>query len=152
MRALLERVVDTVWYNLGWVPEKEFYIDDHVERGACTVVERLVRANPALTRYRDVFGRPLLHLAVNEGHCAMSSLLLRLGCNVNAVDAEGATALHHAVDVGSLELVVLLVYHGASPEIADKNGDAPLDLAEDSRKEMIRRVFELRGQSALSNG
>lgn len=132
MKKLLERIVDTFWYNLGRMPEKEFYLDFHVEDGACGVVERLIRGNSGLIRHRDMFGNPLLTLAVNEGHRDMAKLLLSLGCDVNAVDANGATVLHHAIDTGDMRLVELLVSFGASGTIADENGDVPLDWADDS--------------------
>ena len=141
MKKLLERIVDTFWYNFGFVPEKEFYIEDHVERGECRVVEKLFRDNPGLQNHRDMFGNPLLILAANEGRLEMCGLLLSLGCDVNAVDATGATALHHAVDNSDLEIVSLLISHGASSRISDENGCVPLDWAKDAHKSNLQRIF-----------
>ena len=143
MNKLLERIVDTFWYNLGRVPEEEFYIDEHVERGNCQVVERLLLSDPSLANHRDGFGTPLLSLAVQDRQHKVTALLLRVGCDVNAVDAEGATALHHAVDEDDSRIFRLLLEYGASPEIADENGDIALDWAESSKRECIRKIIKL---------
>jgi ankyrin repeat protein len=142
MKRLIERIVDTCRYNLGRVPEKEFYIEDHVERGNCGVVEALIRGNPGLSQHRDMFGNPLLLLAVCERRLEMARLLLKLGCEVNTADAHGATALHHAVDVESVEIISLLLANGASARITDENGDVPMDWAEPSRREHFQRIIE----------
>jgi uncharacterized protein len=140
MRKFLERIIDTCRYNLGRVPEKPFYIDDHVERGNCAVVERLFGAHPELAQHRDMFGNPLLIRAVWEHQFEMCRLLLQLGCNPDDVDAEGATALHHAVDLWDPQLIELLIAGGASTEVADENGDLPVDWAEPSQKSDFQRI------------
>jgi ankyrin repeat protein len=66
-----------------------------------------------------MFGNPLLIRAVWEHQFEMCRLLLQLGCNPDDVDAEGATALHHAVDLEDQQLISLLVAGGASTEGAD---------------------------------
>lgn len=116
MRKFLERIIDTCRYNLGQVPEKPFYIEDHVERGNCAVVEKLFRENPTLLQHRDMFGNPLLIRAVWERQIEMCGLLLQLGCKPDEGDADGATALHHAVDLGDQQLIELLIAGGASAE------------------------------------
>jgi ankyrin repeat protein len=140
MRKLLERIVDTCRYNLGQVPEKAYYIDDHVERGNCAVVEKLFRENSGLSQHRDMFGNPLLIRAVWERQIEMCSLLLRLGCKPDDVDAKGATALHHAVDLWDPQLIELLIAGGALTEVADENGDLPVDWAEPSQKSDFQRI------------
>ncbi|XP_043217417.1 protein phosphatase 1 regulatory subunit 12C-like [Amphibalanus amphitrite] len=48
---------------------------------------------------------------------------------LNSMDAEGWTALHRAVRSGDLELVRLLVGHGADFRLADRDGFSPLHMA-----------------------
>jgi ankyrin repeat protein len=59
-------------------------------------------------------------------------LCLDRGADVNAIDEDGLTALHHAVPRGA-GVVQLLVDHGASIETKDKRGRTPLDVAEGVR-------------------
>jgi ankyrin repeat protein len=59
-------------------------------------------------------------------------LCLERGADVNAIDEDGLTALHHAVPRGA-GVVQLLVDHGASIETKDKRGRTPLDVAEGVR-------------------
>jgi len=59
-------------------------------------------------------------------------LCLDRGADVNAVDEDGMTALHHAVPRGST-VVRLLVEHGAALDIKDKFGRTPLDVAQGVR-------------------
>lgn len=146
-KRLWEHVVDTFWYNLGRVPEKVFYIDDHVQGGNCSVVDRLFRENPNLVEYRDGFGTPLLSLAVQENQRKMSLLLLRLGCDVNASDANGATPLHHAVCDMNLALAKLLLAHGASATIADENGDTPLDWEDGDNRRRLEDLVASVGEA-----
>lgn len=138
---LIERIVDTFWFNLGRIPEKEDYIEFHVEKGNCRVVADLFRKNPALSGFRDMFGNPLLIWAVDEGQKEMVELLLSHGCDINGTDAEGATALHWAVCDKNLELALCLIAHGASPNIADENGDVPLDWAEPEFRAELERII-----------
>ena len=46
-----------------------------------------------------VFARTPLMLSVGNGHLDSSSLLISLGANVHAVDANHRTALHRAVSL-----------------------------------------------------
>lgn len=69
------------------------------------------------------------------GKAPMLALLLERGVDLNAFSPEGfhphATALHHAVDSGSLDAVKVLVEAGAARDIRDRVYDGtPLDWAE----------------------
>jgi ankyrin repeat protein len=47
------------------------------------------------------------------------------------------TALHYAADRGFLEVVKLLVEHGANKQAEDKEGQTPLDFAEACEHEEV---------------
>lgn len=66
MNKIIERVFDTIRYNLGGAPEKEFYVADHIERGNIQVLQKLLDANPNLINWRDEWGNSLLHIAAQE--------------------------------------------------------------------------------------
>ncbi|KAK3333054.1 ankyrin repeat-containing domain protein [Cercophora scortea] len=74
--------------------------------------------------------------AVTNGHEEIARLLLqRDGQVVDETDAQGATALHHAAGKGSLELVMLLLRHGANVHRSDSGGRKPLEWAMENRDE-----------------
>ncbi len=54
---------------------------------------------------------------------------LELGNDVNARDKDGFTALHGAASRGDLEIVQLLVDHGASLDVINKDGNSAADMA-----------------------
>ncbi len=55
-----------------------------------------------------------------------ASLMIAANAEVNAVDENGATALHYASDMWNVELVKCLLEYGADPMLKDKAGVAPL--------------------------
>lgn len=69
--------------------------------------------------------------AVNRGDCEAVRQMLTAGARVglNRMDGDGWTPLHRAVRRGQLELVRLLVAHGADCRLADRDGWSPLHLA-----------------------
>ena len=73
-----------------------------------TTMQHLLAAQPALIRTPG----PLHHAAL-QGRTGLLRTLLTLGADVHAADHEGATALHRAVQGGSVEAVLLLLEAGA---------------------------------------
>ena len=57
------------------------------------------------------------------------SRLLKQNVPVNAVDADGTTALHWAARADDMETVQLLIRAGADVKAADRYGITPLSLA-----------------------
>ena len=69
----------------------------------------------------------------------MALKLLNLGADVNALDLDRRTPLHHAAEAGKARLIPLLVQRGASTGTKDTlKGMTPLQLAlNDHIKELI---------------
>jgi hypothetical protein len=97
-------------------------------------------------------GRPLLHIAVEHSHFACIRKLAQLGVPVDAVDDQGWSALHLAVDVETdayeqtgdrpdHEAVKLLLKLGADPGLKDIHGKTPVDLARDAGWPELERVL-----------
>ncbi|CAI5994310.1 unnamed protein product [Closterium sp. NIES-64] len=63
-----------------------------------------------------------LHTMAATGQTPFVSHLLASGAAVDALDADGTTALQHAVAGGRLAMAKLLLRHGASLEIRDQHG------------------------------
>jgi ankyrin repeat protein len=66
----------------------------------------------------------------NEEALEAVKLAWELGNDVNAVDANGDTAMHGAVHRGANDIVRFLIEKGANPDVADTFGWTPLTIAE----------------------
>src|SRR3984957_4443979 len=67
--------------------------------------------------------------AASKGNNAQIERLLKRGADVNAQQADGATALQWAAYHGDAKLVELLLKAGAKPDLANRDGATPLWLA-----------------------
>jgi uncharacterized protein len=76
-----------------------------------------------------VFAQSDLADAAMQRDTAVVRSLLKAKADVNAVQADGATALHWAAYHGDAELTKQLLKAGANPAIANRNGSTPLWLA-----------------------
>ena len=66
--------------------------------------------------------------AACSGHVAVAEMLIAAGADVNpANDAGGWTPLHHAVHNGHLDVVQLLLRHGADKELKGNKGEKPVE-------------------------
>jgi len=80
----------------------------------------------------DSYEGTALMCAAAEGYKEAAEALLKCGANANAKDATDLTPLHFAAGAlwqENLEIVKLLLDHGADPKAIDKDGRLPKDLA-----------------------
>lgn len=95
------------------------------QNGQDAPLRRLLEAGvSARAEYADA---PLLITAVNSGKVKAVSALLAAGAEVNAPDAEGNTALMHAVVNGHYAMVKLLLEQGADPALTNRAGRRAAD-------------------------
>ena len=127
MNWLVERIIDTVRFNLGVIPEKAFYIEFHVEEGNIQVVRKLLTDDPELIKFRDYWGNSLLHLAADAKQVEMVRLLISFGCDVHAKNEIGETPLHSAAIAESREVSEVLLQAGADPSVVSKEGNTAAD-------------------------
>lgn len=59
----------------------------------------------------------------------VKSLFFLTGANVNLQNKEGASSLHWAVDVESIELVQLLIKNGADVTLKNNEGKTAVEMA-----------------------
>ncbi|HJU40740.1 MAG TPA: ankyrin repeat domain-containing protein, partial [Tahibacter sp.] len=107
-----------------------------------TLASRLVAAS-------DDERRAALVAAALYGRADQLAVLIAAGAELDAYSPPGlhshATALHHAVDAGSLDAVIALVDAGASTEIRDRiYGGTALDWARHLGREAIGYWLEER--------
>jgi ankyrin repeat protein len=75
------------------------------------------------------FGQTEIADAAMQGNAQTVRDLISNGANVNAMQADGATALHWAAYHGDVELTEALLAAGANPDATNRNGSTPLWLA-----------------------
>ncbi|XP_075164146.1 calcium-independent phospholipase A2 VIA isoform X1 [Haematobia irritans] len=82
-------------------------------------------ANKLYTQDMKFGGSPLHWCSSRE---TLNALIMQ-GCNVNATNFDGRTALHVMVARNRFECVVTLLAHDAEIDIVDKDGNTPLHIA-----------------------
>ncbi len=81
--------------------------------------------------YRAPDGDTCLHIASRKGDLHAIKLLIKAGCNINALGDMGTTPLHCSK---TQEVTDLLVQSGASLEIKDDFGRLPKDAANENNR------------------
>ena len=79
--------------------------------------------------------------------------MIQQGADVNAVAADGTTALHWIVRADDLELAALLIQAGAHVNVADRYGVTPLALAcANGNAAMVRKLLEAGANANAADG
>jgi len=98
-------------------------------------VAQLLMEHGASVHVRNKKGQTPLHLASGWCHSDVLASLLKLGADVDSRDSDDMTPLLHAlVHRNNSSAVKLLLEHGASVHVRNKNGQMPLHLASQSRR------------------
>jgi ankyrin repeat protein len=71
--------------------------------------------------YADKWGNTALHVAAQQGNLIACSTLIYMGIKVNAVNKEGFSPLHCAIDSRDIDCLSFLLHHG-SDIVNDSNG------------------------------
>ena len=99
--------VDSIPYLSAWINDQNHAI-----------------GNEAFKIYAD--DQFLFHQAVLAGSYTACELLIELGCNININTPVGITPLNLACRCAEVELIRLLLKHGADSSLNDFNGTSPL--------------------------
>lgn len=91
----------------------------------------------------DNAGNTPLQIAALEGFTDIVKFLLENKCEVNTRNIDKETPLIDAVENGHVEVVRLLLQHGANPRLGNAKGDEPYELVpqDDENYEEIRRLL-----------
>lgn len=113
-------------------------------KGFDSVVEQLVHEGDADAWLADAYQWTPLMRAIDNRHTAVIRFLLEMDKQVlNAINENGATALHVAVEKGDARTVKLLLGGSIDREIRDNAQRTALDIAKSRRDESITRLFAL---------
>jgi ankyrin repeat protein len=110
---------------------------DNGTREADTTPQQLPAGAPSITAlmaaagvgYGEGYAGNAHRFAPTGMMAAVKYLVDELGADVNAVDADGTTALHHAAARGDNEMILYLVQKGADVTIVDRRGRSTADMA-----------------------
>lgn len=86
-------------------------------------------AHGARVEGTDYLSNAPLAAAVSGGDISLVELMLKHHVVVNETNDRGETALHIAAGAGHVEIARLLIRHGADPDIEDKEGRTPAEIA-----------------------
>jgi len=109
-------------------------------------IKKILRENPQVAKQKDKDDNTPLHLACWGKQIGVIGLLLSYDPNINAIGCHGRTPLHYSVFEGrqiSVPIVDLLLLNGADPDIKDKFGFPPDDLARMEMEEGLVQVLEM---------
>jgi len=102
--------------------------------------EEALAHNPVIMQ-SDAWGCTPLHFAAAGGSAAIASKLLKLGADVDAVDAIDETPLHMAARTGGVSLCDLLLKARAHIDAVNNKGMTPLVLAGHANQEATCRFL-----------
>jgi ankyrin repeat protein len=118
-------------------------------RGQADLVVLLLDRLPGSTALLD----PSLHDAALKGYVEIVEILIAHKANVNALNAEGATALHDAALAGKCAVAEALLNHGAQVDARDRDSQAtPLHLAASwGRRDVVELLLARGANPALKD-
>lgn len=85
-----------------------------------------------------------LEAAIGNKHTKILELILESGANPNYYTEEGVTPLMLAANLGSSEIINILLKHDANKQSKSKNGETALDIAKKRREEYTNAINTLK--------
>jgi ankyrin repeat protein len=138
VEALLAKGADiNAWDSVG-----DSVLHAAVRGGHVRCVKALL-AKGANINVQNFGGNTALTLAAWGGHVGCIEALLAKGADINARGSDdGSTALHTAVQYSWVDVVKMLMRHGADPAIKDDGGETALSVASEDMKDIIREEWK----------
>ncbi|XP_071796931.1 uncharacterized protein [Asterias amurensis] len=105
-------------------------------------VAEILLEHGADTNIAERVGATPMHRAASKGNLEIVKLLLNYNCRLDQQDCVGNTALHMACEEDRVKEATVLVQHGASLHITNKEEQTPLDLAQVGLASTLSRLKE----------
>lgn len=86
-----------------------------------------------------------LHTLAASGEFYLMDALLKHNVDINAVDKEGATLMHYAVQTASSHAIKILLLYNIDINLQDNDGWTPLHLAVQTRRTDLVRLLLIKG-------
>lgn len=86
-------------------------------RGSSDCMSMLIKQHCDINLQTVDYGSTPLHYSSHHGHSTCTEMLLQENCQMDVFNHRGMTALHEAADNDQLEIVKLLVQHGADVDM-----------------------------------
>ena len=96
----------------------------------------------------DLYGIPLM-IGADNNHLEVVRRLLHHRADINTMDEENKTALHHAAQHQHIEMVQLLIRAGSSVNHQDKYGQTPLHIA--GNAETVQVLLDAGASPSIQN-
>ncbi|RAK75245.1 ankyrin repeat domain-containing protein [Aspergillus fijiensis CBS 313.89] len=140
--TLLRLLLDTGRVRLDWPVDRPPVVLAAV-LGNAVAVDWLLAAG-ADPNSQDIHRKTaLFHAALGGDEAVVERLLDAEGVDVDLQDCQGCTPLYMAVVEGHVSVVRRLLAAGADPEICNKLGSSPVDLARARSKREIKALFRV---------
>ena len=115
-------------YNEG------LYLFKAIKDGDIENIEYLIKKNYNYALFRDEFGQTAFHICAKRNIYQIVQLLIsRLG-DINAKDVYGRTPLICAAENGHMEMICVLLFKFADPDISDNKGKKAIDYVNLNKK------------------
>lgn len=129
-------------------------IFEAASRGKNSQIARLLAHNPFLVNTYAEDGYQPLGLACFFDHYETAEYLIKAGASINCPSRNSikAAPIQSAATAGHVKIVILLLSHGADPNLRDQDGCTPLHAAaQNGDTEMIRSLLFNGADLTISN-
>lgn len=124
-----------------------------ISGGRLHIVKYLISSEQASVNMKDENDIPALQIAIRKGRLEIAHhLLQRKGINLDAIDADGNSALHDAALYDCFGIMKLLIEKGCDVMLQNNMCELPIDLTDDHEmQEMICRAMDSYGYVELAS-
>ena len=119
------------------------YIFNLIKDGDIKNIEKEIKNNYKLASFKDEFNQTPLHICAKRNIYQVVKLLVSRLANVNAQNMYERTPLMCAAHAGHIEIVCLLLFSFADPNIEDKDKKKASDYAKNDRIQYALKVAEV---------
>ncbi|MDG6894308.1 ankyrin repeat domain-containing protein [Volucribacter amazonae] len=92
---------------------------------------------------KNIDGDNMLHIATRKKDIHDIKVLIEYGINIDDQGDLGYTAIHYACINGYQDIVELLLFYGANPNIKDEFGQTALDIAFSSNEHNKKKIISI---------